>query len=952
MTNPVPVSLIDQVEAQARHEAERSYQQHPLWLVKKGDRILWYLHRSSGLRYPHGKHPDDLLRAWQTTLSSQPFWQLAQDFRSVNHQVSKKDSNDPALIYETATGLAWQWFHAAGTMLVHPAQDFLKKQKLFGLTGWEVPSWKKIKAFRDRQGNPARTGSYYRLYNCQWWLTEAGASFFDSENWGQEITYSGHLMACNALSSQEPVRFWQQLHELKVRVAHPQTHQLHDIPDLHAHLNQDWAKLSFAQIWNLLKAEGHSLEPAADGKIQAIQPSQAIQQGLLDLDYTPCRLPRLELPQLTDPNKGLWELYGSPQTLLDQHGLRARDPRQDLRKQWVAIDFGTSSTVVAIGTADGGKQLLRVGARNFYSAIQPADYENPTVLEFLALQPLLSVWNSKVYRPPLNWNWTRAAHEAKLDYQEHANDPRVVSSVLLHLKRWALDCEKIKVRIVDQQDDSSEYVLAPLQENLPARGKLMQPQANAPLDVVELYAWYLGMAINTRQHGIHLKYAMTFPVKYAQDTRRKIIASFMRGLQRSFPESLLQQAGAINDFEVYQVATEPMAYAVAMLPHLGLQPTSEGVAYAVFDFGGGTTDFDYGLWRLPTPEEEDQEGAEQVFERLGSGGDPDLGGENLLALLAYQVFQDNLSEVYKHKLVFTRPEFAKPFAGSETVLDSTSAARANTANMMRLLRPLLESPDDCTLAKQTIDCRNHSGQSVPVTIDFKLQELKTLVQQRVEVGVDTFLHEMKVAFADQCPARIHLLLAGNASRGKWVREAFDPEGESWQKRLQGIWSDGAPEMLVHFAQGAEQSGMGQPNCKTATALGALDLVRGSPIIQKDHQQSRSQQDAPFGYFVGGVKQGQLNPVLMPGHAYQQWRELGVVRDGVFNLSWSASPRARQGLKLGQPELRIEEINFGTPKGHRCYGRIVSPDQIELVSVAHVEALQAGQHDLPVPVDLE
>ncbi|ACJ07219.1 hypothetical protein HPP12_0059 [Helicobacter pylori P12] len=53
----------------------------------------------------------------------------------------------------------------------------------------------------------------------------------------------------------------------------------------------------------------------------------------------------------------------------------------------------------------------------------------------------------------------------------------------------------------------------------------------------------------------------------------------------------------------------------------------------MFDFGGGTTDFDFGKW---------EKSANPKFAykmtHFSSGGDKYLGGENLLELLAFEAY--------------------------------------------------------------------------------------------------------------------------------------------------------------------------------------------------------------------------------------------------------------------------------------------------------------------------
>ncbi len=948
-------SFLQQVERAAQQRAEQIYLRYPVWNVMQGDKLRWYLDRKSGLRYAPGKRPRDVQTEiqkryadFEKILSAKPFWEVGTNFTRKDGLLFKGrssfDKDVTRTLYDSANRRLWVWFDDFNRMEWNQAQARLNQaEREIGLGPWTLPSKDVLLAFRNAADNPARYGSYNRLFDIEYWLCQQGRMDFDYSS-PSVAAGAGDVMAYLDLPAAPAEAFWAHLQQQGLKLAHGHSHSLPDIPapdtaPLERHADQAWKGKDFAGLWAALKAERCTLV-AKDAPTVVIDPMVTTQDGLLNLDYTPCRLPKLENAQLTDLNQGLWELWGEDAALLDTLGLRARNPERDVRDEWVAMDFGTSSTVVAVATQNGGKRLLRVGARDYNAPVLPKHYENPTVLEFLDLEAFLSVWNRQVYRPQLDWDWVKAAHEALHNFRSDARNPRKVNSVMLYLKRWVLEAERLEFRLVDQKQ-GLEYRLSPPKEQHPVRGQAMQAHPDAPLDVIELYAWYLGMAINWRQQGIHLKYAMTFPVKYTQDVRNKMLASFSRGLQRSLPSTLLNST-RMNEFEVREIATEPMAYAVATLPQAGLQPNQEGLAYGVFDFGGGTTDFDFGLWRLPTPEEMDEDGAESVFERLGSGGDPYLGGENLLALLAYQVFQDNLQTAYDKKLIFTRPLSEPAFPGSEAVVDQSALAQANTAMLMHELRPLLERPESFDEEnKLQLDMLNRSGEGVSVTLNIDIEALQALIQARVERGAEGFLSEMHAAFETLAPRQIHILLAGNASRGRWVREAFTTEGEAWADKVERSFGLYALEFIVHFAVGAEDACSEAPNCKTAVALGALDLVPGSPFIQKDRQQARSMGDAPFKYFAGPLSNMQLQPVLTPGAAYNEWHEFGIVRDGVFVLAWSASPRARSGMKQGDAELLVKRVSMpGAGKGYRCFGRVVSAGAIELAAAASREAFDA------------
>jgi hypothetical protein len=81
--------------------------------------------------------------------------------------------------------------------------------------------------------------------------------------------------------------------------------------------------------------------------------------------------------------------------------------------------------------------------------------------------------------------------------------------------------------------------------------------------------------------------------------------------------------------------------------------------------------------------------------------------------------------------------------------------------------------------------------------------------------------------------------------------------------------------------------------------------------------------------------------------------MDIIRNGVFTLAWSASPKARQGLVKGDPELRVRDISFpGTERGDRCFGRVVSSNSVELCFATSLEKLKAHGASPTLQVDLD
>ena len=94
-----------------------------------------------------------------------------------------------------------------------------------------------------------------------------------------------------------------------------------------------------------------------------------------------------------------------------------------------------------------------------------------------------------------------------------------------------------------------------------------------------------GPSINNMTNGVYLDYILSFPVNYSKDVREHLLASFDRGLRKSLPPAILNDAEAMRLFRVYAGASEPAAYAICALKELQLEPKEPGqkVSYAVFD---------------------------------------------------------------------------------------------------------------------------------------------------------------------------------------------------------------------------------------------------------------------------------------------------------------------------------------------------------------------------------
>ena len=826
-------------------------------------------------------------------------------------------------LVDTQAKLIWN-ANPAQANTFYPTNNPPAMPSFLGLSNWSLPTIEQIRAFSRHSANPL-SKSDSRLWGCCYWqaLENHRPVGIDLDSGYESRRLTDGFIFIITLN---------------------QTFQ-----------NQSLERFLFWAIENKFSISTLS-EPQKDLLVKLYDSLQVLYENI---DYNRCRLPKLDHHRFTDIHQGLWEFVGLPENLLLEQGVRARNPALDIRAGNIGIDFGTSSTVVAYEDENGRARLLRVGVDNFYAEAQPEHYENPTILEFIDFDAFLQAWQQNAYQPLVSWNDVHCSHEALHRLRNNDSDPKVVSAILGKLKQWALrEAEDIRVRFSDF-NHGKEHELAPLTLRNPVKGAKLTVNPQDPFDPIELYAWFLGLNINWRARGIFLKYYMTFPVAYPKEVKEKILSSFRRGLLRSLPEALSNNSEAMEQFEVIERASEPAAYVAAAMPAHKIEPTEEGVAYAVFDFGGGTTDFDFGYYRWAT-EQEEEAGIETVFEHFEAAGDKFLGGENLLENLAYRVFRDNLNICREEQISFTRPLDAEDFTGSEMLLEKTQAAYTNTLMLMSKLRSFWEQGSRENTGAIKMEFINRNGNKVNCDFTCPYDELQDYLERRISLGIENFLIAMKKAFGNQLPKQVHILLAGNSSRSRLVTDSFGliPEPKEneasddiaqtrydiTKATIEMVFGDHCPEIIAHAPLAANKDNEAIPTAKTGVALGILRLCPGSSVKVINHATHTSNGEAPFSHYVGRIHRKKFQVGIHRNASYQEWHKIGVVVEGVFNLFHTQSNLAHGGnMEEGHTELYKKRIDFaGNSNGHAVFARAIKPNVIELCTAPNQEAVTAGQ----------
>lgn len=827
------------------------------------------------------------------------------------------------LVLDSQTSLLWSSkLKDNKSYYLDEAKSIVNSYQDAELSGWELPEKEELWDFSHNTTNPLRSGGNHYLFGVNCFVVLGGRCQLSTHRHFDLGNHNGVIFPINRLL----------------------------------------VKKDAQNIITIFTEKKWQLTSYKTGERIAI-PDQ-VRLFLANIDYNRCRLPQIENAQFTDPNKGMWEFYNNELTsAAEQQGIKSRNPVLDVVKNsYVGIDFGTSSTVVSF--RDGREEkLLRIGIQDFYKPIEQKHFENPTVLEFIDIPKLLAAWQSDAYQPEVNWDFVHCSHEAQTRFRDNDGDTQVLASILTKMKQWALRTEEEdqQVSVVDF-NNQCELALGALTLRKPVKGHALEVSESDPFDPIELYAWFLGLNINWRQRGLFLKYLMTFPVDYSKQVKEKILASFSRGLQRSLPKELISQE-VFEAFSVEERASEPAAYAASALPALGVEPTEEGVAYAVFDFGGGTTDFDFGLYRLATVEEDD-DGYEQVFEHFAVSGDRFLGGENLLENMAYQTFQHNLEVCRTNRIAFTCPLDAKPFSGSEMFIDRTQAAQTNTQMLIAKLRPLWEKGELDGSAVLKIGLLDRNGDKVSCDFEIDVDTLGEYLEERIQQGVHNFYRAMKTAFEGKNVDTIHVLLAGNSSQSEIVSWAFSlvdesilPEGiantslidEFGQEvpLLEGdeyfatlYEGEKIPEIKVHLPLTTNDDNPHAPTCKTGVALGLLALRPGSATKLINHIAEATDGEAPFAFHVGQIKRNKFTVSVKQSERYNTWHQIGPVRERMFELYATQSASAiDNNLSSNDPSLYSQMFEFvGNTDKHKVFAKAVGPKEIEICTALNIEAL--------------
>lgn len=635
---------------------------------------------------------------------------------------------------------------------------------------------------------------------------------------------------------------------------------------------------------------------------------------------------------LDDIEQGHWSLWADEEKNIKgmvyaklNKKLVARDPKSSIVDGTIGIDFGTKSTVVVYQKDTTKIHPMRIGTGDLSQSIAASHYENPTIMELNDFEIFINDYKSREGRPYTKWEDITISHTANNSLLNSKSD--YFNSFVSELKQWAGNKNK-KLKIKDKKD----YVL-----DLEPFMELKDDDINP----IELYAYYLGLYINNQQNGIYMNYILSFPVTYEVEIRDKIIESFKKGITKSLPQELHDQEGEIEKLSILKGTSEPAAYAVVALQEYQFDPCdNEKVFYGVFDFGGGTTDFDFGIYREANGAKERR--YDYAIEHFGAGGDRYLGGENILELLSFEIFKANKEKLLKESIQFILPPECDEFLGSETLLSLSREAKLNTTTLMEKIRPFWENVEnkqkDFDNGVLEVNLTNIDGkQLTSFALDFDKEKISKILYDRIEKGVDNFFESLRMAFDNYDVGlnsidKINIFLAGNSSKSHIVSELFDKKIKAKESEIkQELASDEENIFKIHPPLGSDDNSHEKPTGKTGVAFGLIETRKGGDILVIDHN-IKNTANISFKFYLGESRKKKFKVLIDRDVEQNKWIEFVDASVNSFELYYSSqSIVSTNKTPIGDSSIKKMIIKIDTiDEDALVYIRVVSPSSFEYV----------------------
>ena len=387
--------------------------------------------------------------------------------------------------------------------------------------------------------------------------------------------------------------------------------------------------------------------------------------------------------------------------------------KNDKNIQDYMIDFGTRSTVALGSDPDINnyvmKKLVRIGSENEKTTSETMkSYENPTILKFSNVDNFKKEYNKRKSRPFTKYRDIVSSFEPREEINEISKYVNTLRPIYFdNIKQWTTNSKKFK--LLDEynldkigRNEDYEHIRIPLFDKVDIESLKKDSRYINPLTI---YSYLLGTRLhNNKTKKIAKNYYMTVPTTVKNDIRNKIALYFQEGLKKNFPIHVIEnpEYNKKDDKKAYGkveiITTEPTAYAVAAFDLYEELRGDETYFYSVFDFGGGTSDYTFGLKKNSTVKEsklEEVKDAKKIYlQTLFTYGDNKLGGENIIKALVDEFVMSNIDIFEENKIVVRSFLEETPSVVDRVVNDESEISTLNNVILMSFMRPIWENYND------------------------------------------------------------------------------------------------------------------------------------------------------------------------------------------------------------------------------------------------------------------
>jgi len=450
--------------------------------------------------------------------------------------------------------------------------------------------------------------------------------------------------------------------------------------------------------------------------------------------------------------------------------------------QAISIDFGTSSTCVA---KNRGKDLIAFTDNP--QGIE--DYENKTILILMQWEKIYNQWKKEnktipyIKRKKENISYDDAREEDYFDYSnpvieelKEAPSAKVIDAIVSEFKLLPKKLKKDKINKPSFRPFDNWKNIVFLTDEI-------SEEDEETINPLAFYAYFIGRSVNLQiNNTIYGRYEVTIPVSFNDKEREIIRKSIEYGIKRALPSM-------VRDKVEIKLGKEESVALLGAAQQIRVISSKEPQMFAVFDFGGGTIDFSYGVFRKAdrnNPIMEEEKRFREVVELFHTDGLV-KGGEVLIERLAYRIYTWNKEIMKEHKISIAVPEGEEWIKNFDSHLKGTRHIDYLNLNSIKekLARKFFieqEFEEGVRIELFSIDNLDaDKGEDIEL-VHLKKDEAEDFLKSEIEEAVKYFKSVLERVFKEneerlkelgiKSLDDVVIIKAGNASKSKYVDEAF------------------------------------------------------------------------------------------------------------------------------------------------------------------------------------